>query len=122
MLVIRHLRQLTTCAVPAPRRGAAQRDVPIIADGAVAGDDERIVYAGPDAALPAQLAATADAIDGRRCSLVPGFVDAHTHALYAGDRRDELRRRLAGATYAEIAGSGGGLLSTLPATPAAAGG
>jgi len=119
MRVIRHLRQLITCAGPAPRRGAAQRDVSIVTDGAVAWDAERVVYAGPDAGLPADAPAGADAIDGSAFSLVPGFVDAHTHALYAGDRLDELRRRLAGATYAEIAASGGGIVSTVAATRAA---
>ena len=119
MLLIRHLRQLITCGGPAPRCGAAQRDVAILPDGAVAADGERIVYAGPDAGLPAALASAADAVDGRPYSLVPGFVDAHTHALYAGDRRDELRRRLAGATYAEIAAQGGGIVATVHATRAA---
>jgi imidazolonepropionase len=118
MPVLRHLRQLITCAGPAPRRGPAQRDVEIVRDGAVAWDGDRIVYAGPDAGLPPALAG-AEAIDGRRCSLVPGFVDAHTHAVYAGDRRDELRRRLAGATYAQIAAEGGGIVSTVAATRAA---
>jgi imidazolonepropionase len=47
---------------------------------------------------------------------VPGFVDPHTHAVYAGDRRDELHRRLAGATYADIAATGGGIVSTVKAT------
>ena len=55
-------------------------------------------------------------LDGRGKSMVPGFVDGHTHALFAGDRRDELRRRLAGASYAEIAAAGGGILSTVAAT------
>jgi len=119
MRVIRHLQQLITCAGPAPRRGAAQRDVAIVEDGAVASDGERIVYAGPDAGLPPDVAKTAETIDGRAYSIVPGFVDAHTHALFAGDRRDELRRRLAGATYAEIAAQGGGIVSTVAATRAA---
>jgi len=118
MRVIRHLRQLVTCAGPAPRAGARQRDLEILRDGAVAWDGSRIVYAGPDARLPAD-AARGEAVDGRDCSLVPGFVDAHTHALYAGDRRDELRRRLAGATYAQIAADGGGIVSTVAATRAA---
>jgi imidazolonepropionase len=48
--------------------------------------------------------------------VVPGFVDAHTHLVYAGDRRDELRRRLAGASYAEIARGGGGIVRTVEAT------
>src|SRR5689334_3949790 len=105
MAAIRHLRQLITCAGPAPRRGAAQRDLAIVRDAAVAWDGERIVYAGPDGGLPPALAES-DALDGSRHSLVPGFVDAHTHAVYAGDRRDELRRRLGGATYAQIAAEG----------------
>jgi imidazolonepropionase len=118
MPVLRHLRQLITCAGPAPRRGPAQRDVEIVHDAAVAWDGDRIVYAGADAGLPAPLT-SATPIDGSRYSLVPGFVDAHTHAVYAGDRRDELRRRLAGATYAQIAAEGGGIVSTVAATRAA---
>jgi imidazolonepropionase len=50
---------------------------------------------------------------------VPGFVDPHTHAIFAGDRRDELRRRLAGESYASIAAAGGGIVSTVAATRAA---
>ncbi len=50
---------------------------------------------------------------------MPGFVDAHTHAVFAGDRRDELRRRLGGASYADIAAGGGGIVSTVNATRAA---
>ena len=116
--ILRHCRQLVTCAGPAPRRGAAQRDIAVIADGAVAWDDGRVVFAGPDRALPNDIAMAsgARAIDGSFVSVVPGFVDAHTHAVFAGDRRDELRRRLAGATYAEIAAAGGGIISTVRAT------
>jgi imidazolonepropionase len=51
--------------------------------------------------------------------VVPGFVDPHTHPIFAGDRRQELRRRLAGASYADIAAEGGGILSTVAATRAA---
>ncbi len=120
MLLLRHIRQLITCA-GGPRRGSAQRDVPIIAAGAIAADGERIVFAGRDADLPGHLAtaSNAETIDGRALSVVPGFVDAHTHAMFAGDRRDELRRRLAGATYAEIAAAGGGIVSTVGETRAA---
>ena len=52
-------------------------------------------------------------------AVVPGFVDPHTHVVFAGDRRDELRRRLGGATYAEIAAGGGGIVSSVAATRAA---
>ncbi len=63
-----------------------------------------------------QAAPGAVVLDAARGTVVPGFVDPHTHVVYAGDRRDELRRRLAGATYAEIAASGGGIVGTVRAT------
>jgi imidazolonepropionase len=109
-----------TCA-GGPRRGSAQREAPIVTDGAVAADGERVVFAGRDADLPEQIATAsgAEVIDGRALSVVPGFVDAHTHAMFAGDRRDELRRRLAGATYAQIAADGGGIVATVRATRSA---
>jgi imidazolonepropionase len=116
--VLRHCRQLLTCAGAAPRRGPAQHDVGVIADGALAWDADTILFAGPDAQLPLELTAVSP-IDGSSWSVVPGFVDAHTHAMFAGDRREELRRRLAGATYAEIAAAGGGIVSTVRATRAA---
>ena len=56
------------------------------------------------------------AVDARGGAVVPGLVDPHTHVIYAGDRHDELRRRLSGATYAQIAASGGGIVSTVRAT------
>ena len=63
-----------------------------------------------------QAAPGAVVLDAGGGTVVPGFVDPHTHVIYAGDRREELRRRLAGATYAEIAASGGGIVSTVRAT------
>jgi imidazolonepropionase len=118
MLVIRHLRQLITCSGGAPRRGVDQRTLTIVEDGAVAADGERIVYAGPEAGLPSVLTTAPDTriVDGRTLSAVPGFVDGHTHAIFGGDRREELRRRLGGASYAEIAAEGGGIVSTVRAT------
>jgi imidazolonepropionase len=119
--IVHHARQLITCAGPAPRRGAAQASLDSIAGGALASLDGRIVYAGPDADLETRVAPMPGArrLDASGHSIVPGFVDAHTHAVFAGDRRDELRRRLAGAGYAEIAATGGGIVATVAATRAA---
>jgi len=118
MLLIRHLRQLIACAGAAPRTGRDQHAIDIVEDGAIAAEDERILFAGRDRDLPGSLVSAPGArtIDGRSLSAVPGFVDAHTHAVFAGDRRPELRRRLAGASYAEIAAEGGGIVSTVRAT------
>jgi imidazolonepropionase len=90
----------------------------MIPDAALAVAAGRIVFAGPDCELEREVALSPDTrvIDARRWSVVPGFVDAHTHALFAGDRREELRRRLAGESYASIAASGGGIIATVAAT------
>ena len=85
---------------------------------------ERVMFAGRTSELERTVPLPADArmVDVRDFSIVPGFVDAHTHAIYAGDRRSELRRRLAGDTYASIAASGGGIVATVTATRAATAG
>lgn len=119
--VIRHIHALVTATGPAPRCGAGQRDVRIVKDAAVASRDGRIVFVGRDADCERDAPATASAvvIDASGRAVVPGFVDPHTHVVFAGDRREELRRRLAGASYAEIAAEGGGIVETVRATRAA---
>jgi imidazolonepropionase len=117
-LIIRHARELYTCAGPAPRIRAALGEAGFIRDAALAADGAQIVFAGPDADLHRLVSPAPDAvlIDASDASIVPGFVDSHTHVVYAGDRRGELSRRLAGASYASIAAEGGGILSTVAAT------
>ena len=119
--VIDNAAAIATCAGPAPRRGRAQSDAGIVRNAAIAAHSGRIVYVGPAADLAAavELQPGALRVDAGGGTVVPGFVDPHTHVVYAGDRRDELRRRLAGATYAEIAAGGGGILATVRATRAA---
>ena len=120
-LLIRRADRLFPCAGPAPRRGEAQGRLDHVTDGAVAARAGRIVFVGTTEACDraVQPAPGASIIDARGCTVLPGFVDPHTHAVFAGDRRDELRRRLAGAAYGEIAASGGGILATVRATRAA---
>ncbi len=116
--VIRHARSAWTVAGPAPRRGPSQRDISPIEDAAVAALAGRVVFVGPDAEWEQVGCLLPDAVtlDATSCSIIPGLVDPHTHAVYAGDRRAELHRRLAGATYAEIAAEGGGILGTVRET------
>jgi imidazolonepropionase len=112
---------VATCAGPAPRCGSAQRDIGAMANASIAGFEGRIVFVGSaaDAGAAVTLTPQAHVIDARGCTVVPGFVDPHTHLVFAGDRRDELRRRLSGASYAEIAAAGGGIVKTVDATRSA---
>ena len=109
---------VATCAGPGPRRGPAQREISAIPRASVAGSGGRIVFVGAADECRRTVSLTADArvLDARGRTVVPGFVDPHTHLVFAGDRRDELQRRLAGATYAEIAASGGGIVKSVSAT------
>ena len=120
-LYVEHLDELWTVAGPGPRAGRRQRDIVPIPDGAIASQHGAIIAVGSTAEVRAaiKVASSTEVIDGRGRSMVPGFVDAHTHVVYAGNRRTELRRRLGGATYAQIAAEGGGILSTVKATRAA---
>jgi imidazolonepropionase len=120
-LVIRDAKTIYTCAGPAPRRGHEQGDAGplshaslLAVDGAITavGSWDSIARAVPPGAAVTEIDAT-----GR--TVIPGFVDPHTHVVFGGDRRDELRRRLAGATYAEISAGGGGILCTVRETRAA---
>ncbi len=116
--VLRHARPLLTCAGPAPRLGADLASVASIDDGALAAREGRLLFVGPTDVCDrlVERAPGATVVDATGCTVTPGFVDPHTHAVFAGDRRDELRRRLAGATYAEIAAEGGGIRATVAAT------
>jgi imidazolonepropionase len=90
----------------------------LVADGAVAVGDGRILWAGPMADLPAAHRGLPD-IDCTGALVTPGLIDCHAHPVFAGDRAAEFEMRLNGASYAEIARAGGGILSTVRATRAA---
>ena len=91
----------------------------IVERGAVATRDGRIVYAGPQYELPADWISHAEILrcDGRW--ITPGLIDCHTHLVFAGDRAHEFELRLKGASYEEIARSGGGIASSVKALRAA---
>src|SRR5215210_8261644 len=90
----------------------------IVESGAVAAKDGWIAFAGPAKDLPTGWDA-AERIDCQGRWITPGLVDCHTHLVFGGDRAHEFELRLAGASYAEIARAGGGILSTVGATRAA---
>ena len=89
-----------------------------IRNAALAVHDGKIAWLGPLSGLPAGARAN-EQHDGARGWITPGLIDCHTHIVYAGNRSEEFEARLNGATYADIAKSGGGILSTVRATRAA---
>jgi len=91
----------------------------LVPAGAVAARDGRIVYAGHESDMPADLAHGAEIVDCRGRLVTPGLIDCHTHLVYAGNRASEFEMRLAGATYEEVARAGGGIVSSVKALRAA---
>jgi imidazolonepropionase len=118
-LLIHSAAQVVTCAsTGGPKRGEAMSDVGLIRDGAVAIADGQIVAVGPSVVLQADYR-TREVLDASGKVVCPGFVDPHTHVVYAGDRVNEFELRLRGATYMDIMQAGGGIVSTMRATRAA---
>jgi imidazolonepropionase len=90
-----------------------------VSAGAVAAREGRIIYAGPEAGLPAELLRGADVTDCEGRLITPGLIDCHTHLVHAGNRANEFEMRLAGATYEEVAKAGGGIVSSVKSLRAA---
>ncbi|WP_243123221.1 imidazolonepropionase [Thermaerobacter sp. FW80] len=105
----------TPRAAERPPAGPQQGRLEVIPGGAVAVRDGRIVAVGPYADL-ARRYDPAEVLDASGCTVVPGFVDPHTHLCFAGWRAEEFERRLAGASYQEILAAGGGILDTVRRT------
>ncbi|MDX2030763.1 MAG: imidazolonepropionase [Blastocatellia bacterium] len=119
-LAIIHASQLVTLAGPArPRTGAEMRELSVIADGAMLVRDGRIEWVGATAELAPDPPSDGEILDASGCVVLPGFVDAHTHPVFAGNRVDEFELRAGGASYQEIAAAGGGIRSTVRKTRAA---
>lgn len=111
-MILRNIGMLAQC-----RPEGGQGEIHAVREAALAWREDRIVYAGPEAELPAALSTEAGEDAGGRL-VVPGLVDCHTHLAFGGWRADEFARRLEGATYQEIARAGGGIASTMRQTRA----
>lgn len=120
-LVVAGCRELVTCAGPLPRRGPALRQIGLVENGWVAASQGVIVYAGDEEGFLASVepAPGAVTVDGGGMVALPGFVDAHTHLPFAGDRAREFGLRVQGWTYQQLAERGMGILTTVKATRAA---
>ena len=112
--------QLLTLRGPVPRRGRSLGEIEIIRDGALLTHDDRIVAVGPRRRverLPKARRAEKLNLGGR--VVLPGFVDSHTHLIFPESRAAEYEQRISGATYEEIARSGGGIRSSVKGLRAA---
>ena len=118
-LLVRDLAQVATpTGSSAPLRGSLLGDVSVIEDAYLLFDDARIAAVGRMRDL-GPLAGDVEELDGSGRCAIPGLVDCHTHACFAGDRVEEFSLRAGGASYEELHAAGGGILSTVRATRAA---
>ena len=119
-LAILHASQLVTLAGSSrPRIGAELGDLSIIPDGGMLVRDGAIVATGRSDEIEERMPGDAEVVDATGRVVLPGFVDAHTHPVFAGNRVDEFEMRARGSSYEEIAASGGGIRSTVRRTRAA---
>ena len=113
MPVLKNIAELATCPPSGP-----QDDAGLIRNAAVVIRDKKILWIGRYGDLPSEFRKES-VIDCERRLVIPGMVDCHTHLCFGGWRGDEFEQRLAGASYQDIAASGGGIISTVSATRAA---
>jgi imidazolonepropionase len=112
-VIVRGIGALCTCD---PERGEAPG---VVRDAALMAHDGVITYAGPEDGLDrSDIRGGTLEVHARGAAVVPGFVDAHTHIVWLGDRGDEYARRASGTSYEEIASAGGGIRATVRTTAA----
>lgn len=116
-LAIVNIGQLVTLAGPArPRVGGELGELGIIENAVLLIENGRVAEAGRLSEIQTKIPPHAVMVDAEGRCVTPGFIDAHTHLVFAGNRAAEFEQRIAGATYQQIAAEGGGILSTVRAT------
>jgi imidazolonepropionase len=115
-ILITGISQLVTAEGAGPKHGQAMRELKIVEQAAIAISAGVIVWRGKESEWKGEAEAIVDA-DGR--AIVPGLVDPHTHAVWAGNRLGDFEARTSGSTYEEILAAGGGIRTTIRATAAA---
>jgi len=119
-LAILHASQLVTLAGPARARyGKELGGLGIIPDGGLLAANGRITHIGKTPEIEKLCQRDTEVVDARGCAVLPGFVDAHTHLVFAGNRLEDFESRARGETYEQIAKRGGGIQTTVQATRAA---
>jgi len=118
-LAVLHASQLVTLSGPKrSRAGRELSELAIIPDGGMLIHDDRVDIVGPSTEIEKKTG-DVEVFDARGKVVLPGFVDAHTHLVFAGNRLDDFERRAHGDTYEQIAKAGGGIWSTVEKTRAA---
>lgn len=116
-LAVLNIGQLVTMAGPARARvGRELSEIGLITDAAMLIEDGRVAAVGTYSELRPQIPPVSEVVDAGGCCVTPGFVDAHTHLVFAGNRAAEFEQRIAGASYQQIAASGGGIQRTVQLT------
>src|SRR5947207_8173963 len=116
LAVINCTPRVTRARASGPRTGGDMRQLSIIEDGGLLIRGDRIETVGRRREIENLIPEDCEVIDAGRRVVMPGFVDAHTHPVFAGIRANEFEQRTAGATYREIAARGGGIRATVRAT------
>lgn len=116
-LIIKNAKELITCKGQAPKTKKEMNDLGIITDGALVIEDGIITKVGKSKKILAEITESEyEIIDASGKSVLPGFVDSHTHLVFGGERAEEFNWRLKGVPYAEIMERGGGIVKTVEAT------
>jgi imidazolonepropionase len=115
-ILITGISQLVTAEGAGPKHGRAMRELKIVEQAAIAISAGAIVWTGRESEWKGEAEAIVD-VGG--CAVVPGLIDPHTHAVWAGDRLADFEARTSGSTYEDILAAGGGIRSTIRATAAA---